>query len=320
MLSVPYFLTILNNSAQRLSPVWQRLLNEFLSAQRIERNLSENTIDAYTHDLRRYLAFLSDQNVTSPEEVTPNHVNQFVQEIRKFDLAPSTIARNFSSIRMFHRFLIGEDVCEIDPSAALESPQAPQKLPDILNYNEIQAILECIVPEDSYKLRDRAMFEVLYACGLRVSELISLTRKNIYQDQEIVRIFGKGGKERIVPIGETALYWVRRYEHDGRPNFVVRGRTKDVLFLNNRGQGLSRMGVWKKLQEYVEAADIDKKVTPHTFRHSFATHLLEGGADLRAVQEMLGHTDISTTQIYTHLDRSYLREVHRTFHPRWKKK
>lgn len=287
---------------------------------RIERNLSENTIDAYEHDLHRYLAFLSDLEVREPKAVTSEVISKFVTEIQSYNLAASTIARNFSSIRMFHRFLVGEDIVDTDPTAVLDTPKAPKKLPDILDYEEIRQILESIIPEDAYKLRDRAMFELLYACGLRVSELLNLTQKEIYEDQGIIRIIGKGDKERIVPAGETALYWVRRYQHDGRPNFVVAGRTDDTVFLNNRGRGLSRMGVWKKLQEYVEIAGVDKKVTPHTFRHSFATHLLEGGADLRAVQEMLGHTDISTTQIYTHLDSSYLQEVHRTFHPRWSRK
>ncbi len=303
-----------------LSKQWQRYLQEFLTALNIERNLSENTIQAYQYDLTRYLDYLSQQKADSPDQVTPDIVSDFVTTLRRYDLKPSTIARNFSAIRMFHRFLITEDITEEDPTALLEAPKAPQKLPDVLDYHEIEAILNAIVPEDTYKLRDRAMFETLYACGLRVSELINLQRQDIYEDQRIIRIIGKGNKERVVPIGETALYWLRRYLHDGRPNFATAGRSKDIIFLNNRGRKLSRMGVWKKLQQYVELAGIEKKVTPHTFRHSFATHLLEGGADLRAVQEMLGHTDISTTQIYTHLDQSYLKEVHRTFHPRWSDK
>lgn len=303
-----------------LSGQWQRYLQEFLTSLNIERNLSENTIQSYKYDLTRYLEYLDDQKIHSPAEVTADSIRKFVALLRRYDLKPSSIARNFSAIRMFHRFLITEDVTEKDPTAVLETPKAPQKLPDILDYNEIEAILNAIVPEDSYKLRDRAMFEILYACGLRVSELINLQRNDIFEDQQIIRIIGKGNKERVVPIGKTALYWLRRYLHDGRPNFATAGRSKDYIFLNNRGRNLSRMGVWKKLQQYVELAGIDKKVTPHTFRHSFATHLLEGGADLRAVQEMLGHTDISTTQIYTHLDQSYLKEVHRTFHPRWSDK
>lgn len=203
-----------------------------------------------------------------------------------------------------------------DPTITLESPRIPRKLPDVLSYREIQLILEAIVPEDRYTLRDRALFELLYACGLRVSEVIGLTRQDISGEQSVVRILGKGSKERIVPVGEVALYWVDRYDRDARPRFVVAGRTRDSMFLNNRGRPLSRMGVWKKLQEYVGKAGIEKKVTPHTFRHSFATHLLEGGADLRAVQEMLGHESILTTEIYTHLDREYLRSAIIRFHPR----
>lgn len=309
----------MNSQPQRIYPAWQQHLSEFLTSLRIERNLSENTIESYTHDLKRYLAFLSDLDIKDPSEVSKEQLAWFAKELQSFDLAPSTISRNYSAVRMFHRFLAGEDIVDTDPTAILETPKTPQKLPDVLDYEEIRSILESITPEDAYTLRDRAMFELLYACGLRVSELIGLIQKEIYEDQQIVRIIGKGEKERIVPVGKMALYWVNRYQHDARPGFAVAGRTKDIVFLNNRGRGLSRMGVWKKLQKYVEEAGIDKKVSPHTFRHSFATHLLEGGADLRAVQEMLGHTDIATTQIYTHLDRSYLREVHRTFHPRWSK-
>jgi len=302
---------------ERLAPAWFQHLRGFLHHLQLERNLSPNTIESYRNDLRRYLAFLTDEKKNYPGGVTPEVVKKFAKQLHQFNLEVSTISRNYSAVRMFHRFLVAEDITESDPSQILETPRTAKKLPDVLSYEEIRGLLEVIKPEDFYTLRDRALFELLYACGLRVSEIINLTRKNIYEDQGIVRIMGKGRKERLVPVGEVALYWVRRYEHDARPHFAVPGKTKDGVFLNNRGTTLSRMGVWRKLQEYVKMAGIEKKVSPHTFRHSFATHLLEGGADLRAVQEMLGHADISTTQIYTHLDRSYLQEVHRTFHPRW---
>jgi len=301
----------------RLSNHWETYFREFLNFLHLERNLSPNTIAAYQNDVRRYLLYLSDHEIIQPDQVTAEDVTAFVSDLLGYHLEPSTVARNFSAIRMFHRFLLGEDILDTDPTMVLESPRIPKKLPEVLTYEEIRKILEAIIPEDRYTLRDRALFELLYACGLRVSEVIRVTRQDISQEQSVVRILGKGSKERIVPVGEVALYWMDRYERDARPRFVVAGRTRDSVFLNNRGRPLSRMGVWKKLQEYVQTAGIEKKVTPHTFRHSFATHLLEGGADLRAVQEMLGHADISTTQIYTHLDRSYLREVHRTFHPRW---
>lgn len=302
---------------ESINPALKESLTTFLSSLAIERNLSQNTIVSYRNDLLRYLKYLSDQDVVKPGDITTQLVSSFVSKLQDYNLAPSTVARNFSAIRRYHQFMVGENQAETDPTYVLESPHQPEYLPDVLDYSEVQRILDAITPDDFYRLRDRAMFETLYACGLRVSELINLTRQQLFQDEQIVRIFGKGNKERIVPIGETALYWIRRYLHDARSSFYVAGRSKDLIFLNNRGTGLSRMGVWKKLQQYVNDADIDKKVTPHTFRHSFATHLLEGGADLRAVQEMLGHSDISTTQIYTHLDRSYLQEVHRTFHPRW---
>ncbi len=302
---------------ESIHPALHESLRTFLISLRIERNLAENTIVSYRNDISRYLQFLSENSVETPKNITTQLVSSFISKLQEFHLAPSTVARNYSAIRHYHQFLIGDNQAEIDPTYVLEAPRQPDYLPDILDYPEIQKILNVINPSDSYRLRDRAMFETLYACGLRVSELINLTRQQLFQKEQIVRIFGKGNKERIVPIGETALYWLRRYLHDARPSFATAGRSKDIIFLNNRGRGLSRMGVWKKLQQYVDEAEIEKKVTTHTFRHSFATHLLEGGADLRAVQEMLGHSDISTTQIYTHLDRSYLQEVHRTFHPRW---
>lgn len=301
----------------RVAEKLRESLQAFLTTLTVEKNLSENTIDAYRRDLIRYLTFLTDSGVTSAEAISTEEISQFITELKQFDLSPSTIARNFSSVRNYHHFLIADNRAEVDPTNILENPRLPDRLPDVLNYEEVRSILEVIQPEDSYKLRDRAMFETLYACGLRVSEVITLTQQNVFEEELILRILGKGKKERLVPIGDTALYWIKRYEGDARSGFAVAGRSHDVLFLNNRGKGLTRMGVWKKLQEYIKSAGIDKHVTPHTFRHSFATHLLEGGADLRAVQEMLGHSDISTTQIYTHLDKSYLQEVHRTFHPRW---
>ncbi len=307
----------MEQTEQRLAPFWFQRLTEFLTHLRLERNLSDNTVAAYQNDVSRYLTFVSDAGVSTPEKISPDLVQSFVCTLTDLNLQANTIARNFSAIRTFHRYLIGEDYTSYDPTRGLETPKTPHVLPDVLSYDEVRRILETITPDDFYRLRDRAMFELLYACGLRVSELTDLTMQNIYAEQAVLRIIGKGNKERLVPIGETALYWVDRYKHDARPHFAVARRTKQRVFLNNRGRGISRMGVWKKLQVYVQEAEIDKKVTPHTFRHSFATHLLEGGADLRAVQEMLGHTDISTTQIYTHLDRSYLKEVHRTFHPRW---
>ena len=300
-----------------ITPAWEKHLEEFLVSLRIERNLADNTIQAYATDLRRYLGYLSESGIADPAAVSSGDVSEFVRLLRSLELSPHTIARNFSAVRSFHRFLYSEDIIADDPTASLKNPKVPDTLPDVLDYEEVKRILQSITPGDAYRLRDRAMFELLYACGLRVSELITITRQSLFEESGIIRIFGKGNKERVVPVGETALYWIRRYETDARPRFVVTGRTGDVLFLNNRGRGLSRMGVWKKLQEYVAESGVERKVTPHTFRHSFATHLLEGGADLRAVQEMLGHADISTTQVYTHVDRSYLREVHRTFHPRW---
>lgn len=220
-------------------------------------------------------------------------------------LSANSVARNLSSIRGFYRFLIEENYIDYDPTETIDRPKLARRLPSVLSYDEIRKLIEMPDVRNHLGLRDRAMLETIYACGLRVSELLNLKLNDIHWQQEFVRIYGKGRKERLVPIARSALNWIQRYLDRARPLLDRFNRSDGALFLNVRGQGLSRMGFWKILNKYAEQADIRKEIHPHTFRHSFATHLLEGGADLRAVQEMLGHADISTTQIYTHIDRTF---------------
>jgi len=306
-----------------LDNYFQDLIFRFLSLLSVERGLSSNTIDAYSGDLKRYFSFISDKGIKDIDEININIVRKFLDTLIECHLEPGTVARHLSSLRQFHRFLITEGLAKVDPTLNLESLRKWRKLPVVLNVNEIERLLTIPDTSTATGIRDRAMLEVLYACGLRVSELISLKIPDIFMEEGILRTFGKGSKERYIPIGRKARDALKKYLDGTRESFKVKGKgskvkgeRSDVLFLNNRGDKLSRMGVWKILRSYVKKAGIEKRVHPHTLRHSFATHLLEGGADLRAVQEMLGHADISTTQIYTQIDREYLKEVHRTFHPR----
>ncbi len=293
------------------------LLQEFLAFLRIERNASPNTVDSYETDLHRYIHLLEDAGIDSLPEVTPAHITNILGKLQAAGLAHTSTARNLSAIRMFHRFAVSEGHAENNPTSEIRFPKLSRYLPHALSQIEIEAILEQADPADHKGLRDRAMLEFVYAAGLRVSELLSTEIANIFFKQGFVRVVGKGNKERLVPVGGQAIYYTDNYIKQVRPRIARAGISGDTVFLNLRGGRLSRMGFWKILRGYSTLAGIEN-VSPHTLRHSFATHLVEGGADLRAVQEMLGHSDISTTQIYTHLDREYLKEVHRTFHPREK--
>ena len=293
---------------------------DYLHYLSLEKNAAENTIASYRLDLERYAGYLERHHVTTPDRVTERHVSLFLRSLHEARLSPRSITRAFSAIKGFHRFLIGDGTTKRDPTDTIESPKLPRTLPDVLSQTEIDRILSQPAPAPHDRrnlwLRDRAILEVLYATGIRVSELITLKQHDVQENPGVIRVFGKGSKERLVPIGKSALRWIERYRNDCRLHLQRRGRTHDVLFLNARGAPMTRMAIWKIVQASAAKAGIAKEVHPHTFRHSFATHMLEGGADLRAVQEMLGHSDISTTQIYTHIDREYLKEVHRTFHPR----
>lgn len=297
----------------------KKLLDQFLNHLSIEVGLSANTVESYRRDLERYIEFLQEKKVDSVEEITEEHITNFIVLLSGKGLAANSIARKLSSIRRFHKFLVTEGYSDSNPAGALESPKLWRKLPTVLNVKEMEKLLDKPTEDDPLSLRDRAILEFLYATGVRISELINIKRKNFMPEVELVRVIGKGQKERIIPIGKEAVRSVEKYLQEARPS-LAKQNSEDFLFLNRRGRYFSRMGLWKILRKYVMQAGIKKKVTPHTIRHSFATHLLEGGADLRAVQEMLGHADISTTQIYTHLDREYLKQEHRHYHPRSKMK
>ena len=294
-----------------------KIVQDFINYLKIERNLADNTIDAYRNDLERYSQFLLDRQISNPKLVTLSDIQDFINCLTELGLSASSLARNFSSIRSFHRFMLVENLTEADPTELLQTPRLPRRLPHVLDLYEIELILSKINVTKNKGIRDKAIIETLYSTGVRVSELIAIKMQDIFLHQKVLRVFGKGSKERIVPFGNRAAKEIKNYITAVRSLLARSQKTKDCLFLNMRGAPLSRMGIWKIIQEYVRLAGIRKKISPHVFRHSFATHLLEGGANLRDVQEMLGHSDISTTQIYTHLDREYLIEQHRTFHPRW---
>jgi len=291
-------------------------LRSYVHFLRLEKNASPNTVESYRRDLERFLSFLDDAGIESPEEAGEETVSRFIRLLGELGLSARSVSRNLTAIRMFYRFLISEKEASTDPTRNLDAPRLARTLPDVLNPGEIGAIIGQPDAAEPLGLRDRAILETLYATGIRVTELTTLKKQNVFPDEQFVRVMGKGSKERIVPIGRSALGWIARYLAEVRPQLTGPRARTDALFVNSRGGALSRMTVWSMVRSYTEKSGIGKAVHPHTFRHSFATHLLEGGADLRSVQEMLGHVSISTTQIYTHIDREYLREVHRTYHPR----
>jgi len=281
----------------------------------IERGLSANTLAAYGADLEGYLEFLAARGRTAPDQVTRADVRDYLAAETDRRQAAASRARRLSSIRNFHRFLVLEELATDSPVEGWKGPRRIRRLPSVLRVPDIERLLAAPDPATALGRRDRALLELAYAAGLRVSELCDLRVESLDTAAALVRVFGKGRKERLVPVGRAALAAVARYRAEARPQ-LVRGRQVPTLFVNARGTRLSRMGFWKILRRHVLAAGLRVRVTPHTLRHSFATHLLEGGADLRVVQELLGHADIGTTQIYTQVDRQYLSEVYRTFHPR----
>ena len=290
-------------------------LARFVDYVALEQGLSPLTIEAYQRDLRRFTEFAGGKGVAAPVDITAKVLREYVYYLKDLGLAPASIRRNVSAIRTYFKFLTGDGVIVRDPSERLDTPKRWRSLPDVLTVEEVQRIIASPTFDDSMVFRDRAMLELAYGAGLRVSEWISVGTRDLLLQDGLVRVFGKGSKERLVPIGRSAIGALAIYLREQRPK-LERGEGKGVLFLNSRGRPLSRMGAWKILRGHVKRAGITKHVSPHTLRHSFATHLLEGGADLRAVQEMLGHVDIATTQIYTHVDREYLRSVHKSYHPR----
>ncbi|MEP6494526.1 MAG: site-specific tyrosine recombinase XerD [bacterium] len=281
----------------------------------LELGTSPLTLEAYRRDVQRLVGFARTKSASAPADITSILLREFIYHLKDVGLAPSSIRRNISAVRTYFKFLLADGVVARDPSERLETPKRWRTLPEVLTVAEITKLLAAPTLDDPLAFRDRAMLELAYGAGLRVSEWITLGVRDVLMEDKLVRVFGKGSKERLVPIGRSAIGAVATYIRELRPR-LEQGKGKGILFLNARGAPLTRMGAWKILRRYVERAGIEKAVSPHTLRHSFATHLLEGGADLRAVQEMLGHADISTTQIYTHVDREYLRKVHKQFHPR----
>jgi integrase/recombinase XerD len=285
---------------------------DFLS---LESGHSANTVEAYLRDLRRLGEFSLGRGIDEPARVTRTHLRDFVYLLKDLGLSAATIRREVSAIRTYFGFLLGEGLVSDDPSDRLETPRRGRVLPDTLSVREVEALLAAPSIEDPLGWRDRALLELGYGAGMRVSELCGLGLTDLLLGEHLVRVFGKGGKERLVPLGRGAIASISVYLHTLRPE-IDRGSSRSRVLLNARGEPLSRVGAWGIVKRAAERAGIAKRVTPHTLRHSFATHLLEGGADLRAVQEMLGHADLSTTQIYTHVDREYLRSVHKQYHPR----
>lgn len=290
-------------------------LQAFEDALALEAGASPRTIEAYRRDVIRCAVYLREQGVTTARDISPSALREFVYHLKDLGLAGSSIRRNISALRTWFRVLLAEGLVHNDPTERLDAPQRWRTLPEVLSVDEITRLLAAPQLDERLAFRDRAMLELAYGAGLRVSEWIGLAVKDVLLEDGLVRVFGKGSKERLVPIGRSAIGAVAVYMRELRP-VLERGHGKGILFLNGQGKPLTRMGAWKILRKYVDQAGIEKAVSPHTLRHSFATHLLEGGADLRAVQEMLGHADIATTQIYTHMDREYLRSVHKQFHPR----
>jgi integrase/recombinase XerD len=292
-----------------------RIVDLFLSHLAVERGLSSNTVEAYSRDLIRFLEFLEQEGVADVLRTRPTDVQRFLVYLRKIALSPRTVARNLAALRSFFRFLTAERQMQTDPTAPLRSPRQKQPLPKTMSRREVEAILARPRGQAPLKLRDRAMLELIYATGIRVSELVGLDVADVNFFTNIILVHGKGEKERLVPVGEYAIAALRVYLEEGRLR-MLKGRRSPALFINRSGSRLTRQGFWKVLKGYAREAGIRTPVTPHVFRHSFATHLLEGGADLRAIQDMLGHADIATTQIYTHVVRRRLQEIHRKYHPR----
>ncbi|MEM1320179.1 MAG: site-specific tyrosine recombinase XerD [Bacteroidota bacterium] len=300
---------------------WTPAIKGFQSYLLLERSLSPHSIEAYLRDVRKLYQFLQLQGwELGPQEVTIDHLEAFIFQLNDLGLGARSQARLLSGIKAFYRYLLMEDLTDTDPTELLEGPRLQRKIPEVLSYEEVSKILAAIDLSEPQGTRNRAMLETLYACGLRVSELTDLRISNLYLDINFIKVIGKNNKERIVPIGEEAVKHIQLYQEAvRRTQENMHPDHENILFLNRRGKKLSRVMVFNIVKQASRRAGISKTVSPHTFRHSFATHLIEGGADLKAVQDMLGHESITTTEIYTHLDQDYLKDTIMTFHPRNKR-
>jgi len=290
-------------------------LERFRDYLALEAGNSGNTVASYLRDITRLAEYATSRGAKTPNQLSAAQLREFIYFLKDVGLATTTIGRQISAIRTYFKFLVGEGLAARDPSERLESPKRWRTLPAVLSVPEVEQLLQAPNTDEPLAIRDRAMLEFAYATGVRVSELVALKLQDILFEDGVARVFGKGAKERLVPVGRRALGAVSLYAREIRPT-LDRGHGRGVLFLNARGTPLSRVGAWGVIKANARRAGLAKRVTPHTLRHTFATHLLEGGADLRAVQEMLGHVDLATTQLYTHVDRDYLRTVHKSYHPR----
>jgi integrase/recombinase XerD len=296
---------------------WENSILQFRSYLKLERSLSNNSITAYETDIRKFVTYLEIAKLqVTPLNVTLQNLKDFIQWINELGLNARSQARIISGLKAFFKYLILEDIIETDPSNLLESPRLGRKLPEVLSLVEIDRIIAAIDLSKPEGQRNKAIIETLYSCGLRVSELINLKISNLYFDDGFIRVVGKGNKERLVPIGNKAMKEIKYYFQDRNLLSQIDKASENIVFLNRRGKKLSRVMIFTIIKRLAEIAKINKSISPHTFRHSFASHLIDGGADLRAVQEMLGHESIITTEIYTHLDREYLRDAIIQFHPR----
>jgi integrase/recombinase XerD len=294
---------------------WRSAIKGFQAYLKLEKGLSANSIEAYSRDIEKLEQYAEPLNL-KPDSMALSDLRQFIAWVNELGMLPSSQARVLSGVKSFYKYLLIEDIIKNDPAELLESPKKQRKLPVTLSYQDIEKLIAAIDLSKPEGPRNKAIIEVLYSCGLRVSELTELKLSNLYLDIEFIKVFGKGSKERLVPIGNEAINALKIWIEQVRVHIPIKKGDEDIVFLNRRGSGLSRVYVFMLIKQLAELAGIKKTISPHTLRHSFATHLVEGGADLRAVQEMLGHESITTTEIYTHLDREYLKEVITSYHPR----
>jgi len=294
----------------------ESIIDQFLGYLALERGLSKNTLEAYSRDLIRFMEHLEEvEGVGKWSEVTPSHIQSYMVRLAKGDLSPRSLARNLASLRSFFKYLMREKLIGKDPASLIKSPRLGRSLPKVMGRRDVEALIGAVSDSGPCGLRDKAMLELLYGTGVRVSELVDLDLDRVNMLVGTLLVRGKGDKERVVPMGEYAIEALQSYLRSGRPA-LAKGKPSKALFLNRRGKRISRQAVWKILKVYASRAGLRESISPHMLRHSFATHMLEGGADLRAIQELLGHADISTTQIYTHVASSRLKEIHRKYHPR----
>ena len=299
---------------------WKPYILGYKSYLQLEKSLSGNSVDAYLHDIDKLTQFLAFKNIEkSPKQITREDIEEFLSWLYDLGINEFSQARILSGLKSFFKYLLVEDEIIKSPVELVSGPKLKRKLPDTLSFEEIQTLLESIDLSTPEGMRNRAIIEVLYSCGLRVSECIELLISNLHLEVEFIKVRGKGDKERLVPIGSDAIKYIQLYKDEIRNHLKIKKQDEDILFLNKRGGKLSRVMIFLMIKKYALQAGIHKSISPHTFRHSFATHLLEGGADLRAIQEMLGHESITTTEIYTHLDKDFLRSTIMQFHPRYKK-